>query len=63
MQSVKECAPRIVHIYTHHLNVPFLEQNLNVMVKYTLKHIACTQILDVGVRNYQNCSFRLNIKI
>lgn len=41
----------VIYINTHLLNVPLLEENLDIMLKHRLN--ACAQISDVGVLNYQ----------
>lgn len=41
----------VIYIYTHLLNVPLLEENLDIMLKHRLN--ACAQISDVGVLNNQ----------
>lgn len=46
-------APSIIYIYTHLLNVPLLEEHLDLMLKHIGRVNACTQISDVGVLNYQ----------
>lgn len=47
-----QLTPSIIYIYTL-LNVPLLQENLNIRLKQIDRFNARTQILDVGVLNYQ----------
>ena len=51
-------APSIIYIYTDLLNVPLLEENLDIMIEHIHRLNAYTQMSHVGVLN--NASFRLN---